>query len=142
MRIDRSRLEHSAFSEHYEIGTRFSDMDKVGHINNVAITDLLQEGRNRFFHGIGLLRAAPGSMVVAALAVEFAGDLFHPKPAEVSVGVLDIGRSSFRIAEIIQQEGRTAVYAEVVQVARNSNGVTALPAPWLPILERARLATK
>jgi len=142
MRIDRSRLERSAFPQHYEIGTRFSDMDKVGHINNVAIADLLQEARNRFFHGIGLLRAAPGSMVVAAISIEFAADLFHPEPAEISVGVLEIGRSSFRIAEIIQQKGHTAVYAEVVQVARGSAGAAAFPEPWRPLLEQARIAVK
>ena len=141
MRIDRTRLEQGASALRFEIGTRFSDMDKVGHVNNVAVTDLLQEGRNRFFHAIDLMRAAPSGMVVAALNVEFAGDLFHPAPVEISVGVIEIGRSSFRLGEVIRQNGKIAVYAEVVQVARNSGGATSLPEPWLPLLERARIVT-
>jgi acyl-CoA thioester hydrolase len=139
MRIDRARLDSGVFPCRFEIGTRFSDMDKVGHINNVAVADLLQEGRNRFFHAVDLMRAAPAALVVAALNIEFAGDLFHPAPVEISVGVLEIGRSSYRIGEIIRQNGRIAVYAEVVQVSRNNTGATSLPDAWRPLLERARV---
>lgn len=139
MRIDRSRLERGVFPHRFDIGTRFSDMDKVGHVNNVAIADLLQEGRNRFIHAMGLMEAAPSALVVAALHVEFAGDVFHPAPVEIAVGVLDIGRSSYRIGEVIRQNGRIAVYAETVQVARNSSGAAALPEAWRPILERSRI---
>lgn len=139
MRIDRARLDSGVFSHRFEFGTRFSDMDKVGHVNNVAVADLLQEGRNRFIHAVGLMTAAPSPLVVAALHIEFAGDLYHPAPVEVCVGVLDIGRSSYRIGEIIRQDGRIAVYAEVVQVARNEAGASALPQAWRPLLERARI---
>ncbi len=139
MRIDRARLDTGVFPYRFEIGTRFSDMDKVGHVNNVAVADLLQEGRNRFIHALDLMGAAPCALVVASLNVEFAGDLFHPAPVEISIGVLEIGRSSYRIGEVIRQSGRIAVYAEVVQVARNGSGATALPEPWRPLLETARI---
>jgi acyl-CoA thioester hydrolase len=139
MRIDRARLDRGIFPHRVEIGTRFSDMDKVGHVNNVAVADLLQEGRNRFIHAIDLMGAARCSLVVAALNVEFAGDLFHPAPVEICVGVLEIGRSSYRIGEIIRQHGRIAVYAEVVQVARTDSGAASLPEAWRPLLERARI---
>lgn len=139
MRIDRARLESGVFPYRFEIGTRFSDMDKVGHVNNVAVTDLLQEGRNRFIHALKLMDAAPCALVVASLNVEFAGDLFHPAPVEISVGVLEIGRSSWRIGEVIRQNGRITVYAEVVQVARNDGGATTIPEAWRPLLEAARV---
>lgn len=142
MRIDRARLDHGVFPHRFEIGTRFSDMDKVGHVNNVATADLLQEGRNRFIHAIDLMGAAPSVLVVAALNVEFAGDLYHPAPVEISVGVLEIGRSSYRIGQLIRQNGKSAVYAEVVQVARDAGGATGLPEAWRPLLERARIASK
>lgn len=138
MRIDRARLE-SGLPFRCEIGTRFSDMDKVGHINNVAIADLLQEGRNRFLNSLELMRAAPGALVVAAMSIEFAGDLFHPAPVEISLCVLDIGRSSFRVGEVIRQHGKIAVYAEVVHVARNSSGATGLPDAWRALLETVQL---
>lgn len=141
MRIDRTRLDTGTFPYRFEIGTRFSDMDKVGHVNNVAVADLLQEGRNRFIHALDLMGAARSSLVVAALNVEFAGDLYHPAPVEIAVGVLEIGRSSYRIGEVIRQHGRIAVYAEVVQVARNEGGATSLPEAWRPLLERALVTT-
>lgn len=139
MRLDRTRLESGVFPYRFEIGTRFSDMDKVGHVNNVAVADLLQEGRNRFIHALKLMDAAPCALVVASINIEFAGDLYHPAPVEISVGLLDVGRSSYRIAEVIRQNGRIAVFAEVVQVARDDRGATAMPEPWRPLLERARI---
>lgn len=139
MRIDRAPLANGTFRYCFEFGTRFSDLDRVGHVNNVAIADLLQEGRNRFIHAVNLMNAGPAPLVVASLNVEFAADLYHPDPVQISVGVLDVGRSSFRLGEVIRQNGRIAVYAEVVQVARGETGSAAMPDAWRPLLEAARI---
>ena len=129
MRLDRARLEKGVFPFSYQMATRYSDTDKLSHVNNVAVADLLQEGRNRFIHAIGLMSAVRGwDLVVGGAYTEFAGELFHPEPVEIFVGVLEVGRSSFRFGEIIKQGGRTAIYAEVVQVARDAGG----PAVGLP----------
>ena len=136
MRINRARLQPDNFPYSYEMQTRFADLDKVGHVNHVNLTAFFQEGRNRFFYASELMRAAPCSLVVAALNIEFSGDLFHPEPIQVYTGLLEVGRSSFRVGQIACQGGNIGAYAEVVQVARGEHGPVALPDPWRPILDR------
>ncbi|MFT4046430.1 MAG: thioesterase family protein [Solimonas sp.] len=139
MRIDRARLQRGAFPYRCEIATRFSDLDVIGHVNNVAAADILMEGRNRFLHHSRIFESERTQLVVASSLIEYAADLLHPQPIEVSVGVLEIGRSSLRLGHIAWQNGRTAVYAEVVQVARDANGPVPIPDAWRAILEPMRI---
>lgn len=136
MRIQRDRLKPANFPYCYEMPTRFADLDKVGHVNHVNLTSFFQEGRNRCFYAFELLKAAHCGLVVAALNIEFAADLFHPDPIEVHTGLLEVGRSSFRVGQIVCQNGRIGAYAEVVQVARGEQGSRPLPEAWRPVLER------
>jgi len=136
MRIDRARLQQDILPFTFQMQTRYDDLDKVGHVNNVAVAALFQEGRNRFIYAFDLMKAAPCPLVVASLNIEFAADLFHPEPVDISVGVLEVGRTSFRLGQVARQNGRIAAYAEVVQVARGDTGSIALPDVWRPILER------
>ena len=139
MRIDRARLQRDAFPFHVDIATRFADLDVIGHVNNVAAAGILMEGRNRFIHHSEIYKNAHAQLVVASTLIEYAADLLHPAPIEVSVGVLDIGRSSIRLAQIAAQEGRIGVYAEIVQVTRDDKGSTAIPEAWRPLLEALRM---
>jgi acyl-CoA thioester hydrolase len=136
MRIDRTRLQNVVFPFTYQMQTRFSDLDKVGHVNNVSVAAIFQEGRNRFIHAFQLLQAAPCNFVVAAAYIEFADDLFHPDPVDISVGLIEVGRSSARVGQVACQNGRICAYAEAVQVARDEKGSTAWPEAWRPIFER------
>ena len=139
MRIDRERLQREAFPYRCEIATRFSDLDLIGHVNNVAASAILMEGRNRFIKHCALFSLAHAQLVVASTLIEYAGDLLHPDAIEVGVGVLDIGRSSLRLGQIAWQNGRVGVYAEVVQVTRDERGAIALPDAWRAPLEAMRI---
>jgi len=140
MRIDRARLDKGGFAYRFNIDPRFSDLDKIGHINNVAIAGIFQEGRNRFFRASALYSLAQRDLVVAACTFEYAGDLLYPDTIEVDIGVLEIGRSSFRVAQTAGQNGRIGAYAEVTQVARDASGACALPDVWREKLETLKLA--
>jgi acyl-CoA thioester hydrolase len=140
MRIDRPRMESARFPYSVEVATRFSDLDLLGHVNNVAVTDLLQEGRNRFIKSLELDLGLQRSVVVASLHVEFASDLFHPAPVQMRVGILEVGRTSFRVGQLVKQGEKTAVYAEVVQVATGPQGAAPLPEQWRARLESAMVA--
>jgi acyl-CoA thioester hydrolase len=139
MRIDRSRLDHGSFPFTFDIATRYADLDKLGHVNNVAVAAIFQEGRNRFIYASELMAAARCDLVVASLNIEFANDLMHPDPVEVAVGVLEIGRSSFRLGQVARQGGRIGAYAEVVQVARGPQGSLPLPESWRVKLEALKI---
>jgi len=139
MRIDRARLQREAFPFRCEIATRFSDLDVLGHVNNVAAASILMEARNRFIHHCKLFETERTQLVVASSLIEYAADLLHPEPIEVYVGVLELGRSSLRLGQIAVQNGRVGLYAEIVQVTRDAQGATPMPESWRAKLGSMRI---
>jgi acyl-CoA thioester hydrolase len=137
-RIDRARLDKGVFPHRCEVATRWSDLDQLGHVNNVAAALILQEGRYRFVIHTGLPFDTPDrhQLVVASSHIEYAADLLSPQPIEVSTGVLEMGRTSFRLAHLARQAERTGIYAEIVQVVRNAQGPAPIPDEWRSRLER------
>jgi acyl-CoA thioester hydrolase len=141
-RIDRARLENGVFPHRCQIATRFSDLDQIGHVNNVAAAEILQEGRALFVRAAGLLTGDPRpQVVVASSLIEFASDLLSPDPVEVSTGLLEIGRTSFRLGQIARQGSSIGLYAEIVQVLRDAQGPLPIPADWRTKLESLRINT-
>src|SRR3546814_20541120 len=97
MRIDRARLTRAALPFRCEIATRFSDLDVIGHVNNVAAAAILQEGRNRFLHHCELVKLAHEPLVGDSKLSEYAAALFHPAPVEVGICRTENGRSWVRL---------------------------------------------
>lgn len=139
IRINRDRLQRRPLPWRCQLEPRLTDLGRIGHITHTATISLLQEARDRFLAAIELRADSRFELVVASLTSEFALDLRHPAPIVLSIGVLDIGRSSFRIAQTAEQGGQTAVYAEVVQVARTNAGALPLPEDWRRALDSMRL---
>lgn len=138
-RIDRERLEKGVFPARCEVIPRFSDLDRIDHLNNVAIADLLQEGRYRFGYDAGMTGREGRHIVLASATVEYAADLLYGSPIVVETAAVHIGRSSFQIAQVIRQNGRIAVYAEAVQVVRGDQGSMPIPDDWREKLEALTL---
>ena len=130
-RIDRARLENAAFPFKHPVATRFADVDQLGHINNVATAELLQEGRIRFLLSLGLTDVPQRSVVVAASSIEYVRDMLWPQAIDVATGVLDIGRTSFQLGQTARQQDMTGAYAEIVLVMRDTAGPAPLPEEWL-----------
>ncbi len=139
VRLDRTRFENKTFPHVCDVTTRFDDLDRIGHLNNVAIASLLQEGRYRFFADSSMAATPQRQVVVASVFIDFAGDLRHPAPVSVATGVLEIGRSSVRVGQLVLQEGSSAVFAEVVHVIRDEQGTIAIPEDWRTKLESLRI---
>jgi acyl-CoA thioester hydrolase len=66
--------------------------------------------------------------MVVALNVEYAAEMHFPAPVMVHTGVLALGRTSFTIAQLVRQNGRSALYAQAVMVITDANGPATLPA--------------
>jgi acyl-CoA thioester hydrolase len=127
-RIDRQRLDGAAFPVTATIQTRFDDIDSQGHVNNAAAAVILQEARVELNRAARLVDTRDGlRVVVAALSIEYAGEMHHPEPIEVGVGVLAIGRSSVTIGQLARQGGRPTLYAETVLVMTDADGPAAMP---------------
>ena len=127
-RIDRKRFDATRFPVRFEIATRFDDIDMLGHVNNAAAVVILQEARAAFNRtaGMAALRGALRPLV-AAIHVEYAGEMHHPGLITVESGVLSVGRSSYTLAQVARMDGKTRLYAEAVMVFADADGPAAMP---------------
>ena len=127
-RIDRGHLDAATFPCTFEMAVRFDDLDVLWHVNNVAIIALLQEARVHFNREMAL--PAPGEglrTVVGAMNVEYAGEITYPGTVQVHSGILGIGRSSYTFAQLIRQNGQSAVYSQITMVITNATGPAPIP---------------
>jgi acyl-CoA thioester hydrolase len=140
-RIDRARLDAATFPVTLAVPTRYADIDVQGHVNNVAAAVILQEARVQFNTTAGLRMELGGLRVmVAAIAIEYAGEMHHPDPVEVGTGIVAMGRTSVTMAQVARQNGRTALYAETVLVLADADGPAPIPASLREAFERLMLA--
>jgi acyl-CoA thioester hydrolase len=127
-RIDRARFDSASFPSVMQLPIRFDDLDVLWHVNNVAIIALLQEARVHFNREMALPPLA-GSLrtVVAAMNVEYAGEMTYPGDVEIHSGMSSIGRSSYTFAQLIRQNGHGAVYSQIIMVVTDAQGPAAIP---------------
>ena len=86
--------------------TRFQDLDPLGHINNVAMAALFENGRVRFNRNLGLERRQPGERwLIASVAIDYVAEAHFPDPVEVMSGIGRIGSSSWDIYSAAFQQG-------------------------------------
>jgi acyl-CoA thioester hydrolase len=140
-RIDRALYDSATFPHRVTVATRFDDLDLQGHVNNAAAMVMLQEARVMFNNAAGLAKQMEGGlrMMVAAIQVEFSSELHHPGEVDVRNGVLKVGTTSFTIAQVAEQNGRGAIYAQIVLVTANASGPVAMPAGMRAAFERLQL---
>lgn len=108
--------------DHYPVHVRFSDVDSLGHVNNVSYVEYLQEARiaviSRLFGEVptGRGRAA---VVVGSIDVEYRRQLLaRPEPYDAWTGVVGVGRTSTVLGtEIVDlTSGEVAARGRVVLV--------------------------
>lgn len=98
---------------------RVSETDAVGHINNTTLPVWFEAGRNPLFelftpdHDF-----AKWKMVIVKTTLEFTGQVYFGKDAEVHTWVERIGNSSLELYEELYQEGRLC--AKTVQSTSTS----------------------
>jgi len=123
---DRSRYPHWARDT-----LRFSDTDKLGHINNLAIAAYCETGRAHFLSDlIGPdLRPAQGVFVLARFAIDYRAELHWPGTVEIGSAVATLGRSSLNIVQAVFEDGRCVATAENVMVLIDVATRKSLPLP-------------
>lgn len=127
---DPALLDPARYPFRCEIETRFGDLDINLHINNVALTGLLEEARVRFHRESGYHAAAASwSMVtmVASFSVEFLGQSHFPAPLEMHVAAARIGRTSYELCQLVSQQTGVVAFARTVLVCVRDNQPFALP---------------
>lgn len=98
---------------------RFSDVDAVGHINNVVYMDYLQEARVRAMWHAKILEGIGFSHVVVRHEIDYKRIMtLGEDPIIVEIWVSDIGRTSYTFSyRIFDEEGRVVSEAKSVMVA-------------------------
>lgn len=124
-----------------EFATRFGDMDILGHINNVAIASLYQEGRVHFHRQVfkdvrkGEHRRDGVGTVLADLHIAYRRESFYPAPVTVACGVGRLGNTSYTLKTAMFQNGECVGTSDAVLVYVKDGKPQAIPTD-----ERALLA--
>jgi len=133
---DPALLEPALYPFRCEIEPRFTDLDPNQHINNVALTDILQEARVRF-HAASNFRHSLHGMptMIVNFSVDFLGQAYHPEPLSNHLGAMAIGRTSHTIGQLITQGREIIAFARTVIVCVQDNQPTENPASLLEAAE-------
>jgi acyl-CoA thioester hydrolase len=79
----------------YEEKLRFSDIDMLGHVNNVAYAALIETGRIAYARealGVGL---TPGViLVMVRIEIDYRAELHYPATVQIGSRLMRIGRTS------------------------------------------------
>ena len=103
--------------------TRFQDLDPLGHINNVAMAALFENGRVRFNRNLGLERRQPGERwLIAAVSIDYVAEAHFPDPVEVMSGIGRIGSSSWDIYSAAFQQGVCVATCDTTVVTHGAEG--------------------
>lgn len=128
------------FAYETEIEVRWRDLDPLGHVNNGVYATYLELARLRYLRDEFDLTPEEPNFVVARLELDFRAPVEEIDAVAVRLGVVEIGRTSFRIAYEIAHRGTVAARGETVQVAVDEDGnSTPVPEEWRRRLDEAAI---
>ena len=137
MKPDPWRLVRAAYPFAADIPTRWADLDLLGHINNVSMAGLFEEGRGRFNRSLGLARGGPGvRWLIAAVAINYLAEAHHPADVTIASGIGRIGGKSWTILSGAFQGGTCVATCDTTLVYTEAGGSAALPESFRETFER------
>jgi acyl-CoA thioester hydrolase len=110
-------------------GTRFQDLDPLGHINNVAMAALFENGRVRFNRSISRIwedRNRDERWLIARVEVNYIAEAHFPSDVEICSGIARIGTSSWDILSAAFQSGNCVAVSTSTLVLQRKSGDNAL----------------
>ena len=141
MKSDPERLLLSHYPHAMETPARFSDLDPLNHLNNVAIGNFYEVGRSAFNRMAFRKVRERGSirMLMVNVSITYLREGRYPGVLTVAPGVLRLGGSSFTLGQALFQNGTCIGVAESTTV-NPSNGASApLPPEFRAALEALTL---
>ena len=88
---------------------RFGDLDSQGHVNNAVFATYFESGRVGMFRDPTLGIGVPGAtFVLVRQEIDYLRELHWPGNIVVGTALIELGRSSFKMAQAIFRDG-TAV---------------------------------
>jgi len=127
--IDLTRRE--TFRRFTPVTIRFSDTDKLGHVNNVSIASYFEASRCELFDAV-LKRAALGpdiDYVLARVAIDFKRELHYPGTVEVGGRFVRVGNRAITTGYGAFFNGACFATGEAVNVFFNLRTRTSVAPP-------------
>ena len=138
-------LTRRATFQHFTpVTIRFSDTDKLGHINNVAIAAYFEAARCALFYRLMEEAKVPPHIdfVLARVAIDFRREFFYPGAVEVGARFVKVGRRSITSGYGVFIGETCHATAEAVNVFFNLDTRTPMEPPSdLRVLLEAAVAT-
>jgi acyl-CoA thioester hydrolase len=128
-----------------EIGTRWSDNDAYGHVNNVVYYSWFDTAVNGWLIEEGLLDIERGDPIglVVETGCRYARPLAYPETVDLGLAVESVGKSSVRygLGVFAKHESEAAAegYFVHVYVGRESRRPAELPRAWRRAFESIAL---
>jgi acyl-CoA thioester hydrolase len=112
-----------------QVYRRFSDLDPLGHVNNVVFLDYLQEARIRAFLQINYTEFFKISQVMVHQSIDFRRPIIYStEPLTIEAWVSSIGNTSYRMKyRILNEAGDLAAEAESVMVCFDNDKAVLIP---------------
>lgn len=127
--FDPARLDAVNYPHSIEVETRFQDLDLLGHINNVALAGIFENGRVRFNRLLQASRNARESgdrWLVARVEVNYLAEAHFPEPILITNGIGQIGNRSWQILSAAWQDGKVVGLCDSTLVYQSASGHTSL----------------
>lgn len=107
--------------------TRFSDTDRIGHVNNTVVPQMIEVGRVTMIDQLMGDVAPVVEWVVARLEVDYLAELNFPSTLDIGTRVVAVGNSSYTVISGVFEGDRCIARARSVLV--HAVGGRALPPP-------------
>ncbi len=130
------RLDPAAYPFRFDVATRWADLDLLGHINNVSMAGLFEEGRGKFTHSLDMHRGSPDiRWLIAGVEIAYLAEAHHPGSVTIASGIGRIGTTSWSVMSAAFQNGKCVATCETTTVYTDGGGAVAVPGHY-----RAKLA--
>lgn len=141
--IDPARLDAATYPSRLEIATQFTDLDVLGHLNNVAIARFYESARvrtnMRVFGDHFVNRDNPLQTVLADVHIRYLAEGRFPKPVVVGSGIGHVGNSSFRMQQALFQDGACIGTSDAVMVVTRDGRPSPIPPEHRAVMQELRM---
>lgn len=121
------RLDCAHYPFKVAIPTRWADLDLLGHINNVSMAGLFDEGRGRFNRALALDRPHGVRWLIARVDLAYLAEAHHPEDVTLASGIVRIGTASWTIASAAFQKDGCVATADTTIVYTDGSGSQPIP---------------
>jgi acyl-CoA thioester hydrolase len=122
------RLNPAAYPFTTDIPTRWADLDLLGHINNVSMAGLFEEGRGQFNRSLDLHRGDHSiRWLIAGVDIAYLAEAHHPAPITIASGIGRVGHRSWSIFSAAFQGTVCVATCETTLVYTDAKGPCAFP---------------